>query len=210
MPIHLLSEHVASQIAAGEVVERPASVVKELVENALDAGAGTISVAQVGGGKRLIRVADDGYGIPADEVELAFERHSTSKLTSLDDLTVLGTLGFRGEALAAIAAVSRVTLVTRARSEEAGTRLRIEGSQIVEQAVGGAPAGTVVTVENLFYNVPARLKFLKTDATERRHVDDLVTRYAMAYPDVRFSLARQAFDCMALAADTGPKRVAPW
>jgi len=188
MPIHLLSEHVASQIAAGEVVERPASVVKELVENALDAGAGTISVAQVGGGKRLIRVADDGHGIPADEVELAFERHSTSKLTSLDDLTVLDTLGFRGEALAAIAAVSRVTLVTRARSEEAGTRLRIEGSQIVELAVVGAPAGTVVTVENLFYNVPARLKFLKTDATERRHVDDLVTRYAMAYPNVRFSL----------------------
>lgn len=188
MPIRVLSEEVANQIAAGEVVERPVSVVKELVENALDAGAGVVSVAQVDGGKRLIRVADDGHGIPADEVDLAFARHSTSKLAALYDLNTLTTLGFRGEALAAIAAVSRVTLVTRALDEEAGTRLRLEGGLLVDREVIGAPQGTVVTVENLFYNVPARLKFLKTDATERRHVDDLVTRYAMAYPEVRFSL----------------------
>jgi DNA mismatch repair protein MutL len=145
-------------------------------------------VAQVGGGKRLIRVADNGDGIPGDQVELAFERHSTSKLAVIEDLDTLGTLGFRGEALSAIAAVSRITMVTRARGEQAGTRLRVEGGQFVDREVVGAPQGTVVTVENLFYNVPARLKFLKTDATERRHVDDLVTRYAMAYPGVRFSV----------------------
>lgn len=188
MSIRLLSEHVASQIAAGEVVERPASVVKELVENALDAEAGVISVAQVGGGKRLIRVADDGYGIPAEEVELAFMRHSTSKLSVLEDLSTLRTLGFRGEALASIASVSRVTMVTRARGEQAGTRIRIEGGTVTHLETVGAPQGTVVTVENLFFNVPARLKFMKAETTERRHVDALVSRYAMAYPGVRFGL----------------------
>ena len=167
MPIQILSEYIASQIAAGEVVERPVSVVKELMENALDAGASSISVAQVGGGLRLIRVADDGYGFLAEDVEIAFARYSTSKLSTIDDLMALQTLGFRGEALASIAAVSRVTLVTRAVDEETGTRLRIEGGQIIDHEIIGAPQGTVVTVENLFYNVPARLKFLKTDKTER-------------------------------------------
>lgn len=188
MPIRILPETVASQIAAGEVVERPSSVVKELVENALDAGATSISVALEAGGKRLIRVADNGVGIPTDEVALAFHRHATSKIATADDLTRIQTLGFRGEALASIAAVSQVTMVTRWEGEQAGTRTRIEGGHLVGQEAIGAPQGTIVTVEHLFYNVPARLKFLKSEITERRHAYALVTRYAMAYPCVRFTL----------------------
>jgi DNA mismatch repair protein MutL len=188
MTIRILPPDVAARIAAGEVVERPASVVKELVENALDAGASHISVELLEGGKRLIRVADDGAGIPSDEVELAFHRHATSKLRSVEDLDRIATLGFRGEALASIAAVGRVTLLTRAANETMGTRLHLEGGEIVGQEVVGAPRGTLVTVENLFYNVPARLKFLKTETTERRHVSAFVSRYAMAYPEIRFTL----------------------
>ena len=190
MPIRVLSESVAAQIAAGEVIERPASVVKELVENALDAGATTVTIEVRDGGRRLIRVADDGDGIPADEVGLAFRRHSTSKLSSADDLDAIDTLGFRGEALASIASVAQVTMVTRAAGELAGSKLRLEGGQLVSLEVVGAPQGTVVGVENLFYNVPARRKFLRTDATEKRHIDLLVTRYAMAYPAVRFRLTQ--------------------
>ncbi|MBN1887945.1 MAG: DNA mismatch repair endonuclease MutL [Thermoflexales bacterium] len=189
MPIHLLSPELASQIAAGEVVERPASVVKELLENALDAGAGQVRIEVVEGGRASIRVADNGAGIPAAEVQLAFERHATSKIDSVDDLARVSSLGFRGEALASIASVSHLTCVTRARDEEVGSRLRLEGSQLVEHKSIGAPAGTLMTVEHLFYNVPARLKFLKSVSTERRHIDTLVTRYAMAYPDVRFHLS---------------------
>jgi DNA mismatch repair protein MutL len=188
MGIRILSDEVAALIAAGEVVERPASVVKELIENSLDAGAGNVSISAVGGGKRLIRVVDDGEGVPADEVELAFMRHSTSKLATAEDLTRIETLGFRGEALASIAAVSRLTMVTRWRAEEVGTRLRLEAGRVEARDMIGAPTGTVVTVENLFFNTPARLKFLKSDTTERHHIDALVTRYAMAYPGVRFAL----------------------
>src|SRR5512147_966826 len=147
MPIRILSEAVASQIAAGEVVERPASVVKELVENALDAGARSVTITIEGGGRALIRVADDGQGIPADEVELAFARHATSKLATADDLTHVTTLGFRGEALASIASVSRVALVTRSGDEPAGTQLRLEGGQPTQRASIGAPQGTVISVE---------------------------------------------------------------
>lgn len=188
MPIHILPPEVANQIAAGEVVERPASVVKELAENALDAGAQTISVEIEEGGKRLIRVSDDGCGIPADEAELAFQRYATSKLNTVHDLQRIGTLGFRGEALASIAAVSRLTLVTRAEGESGGTRLYLENGEIMEHDITGAPKGTIITIENLFYNVPARLKFLKSDTTERRHIGEIVSRYAMAYPDIRFKL----------------------
>jgi DNA mismatch repair protein MutL len=188
MPIHLLPPEVANQIAAGEVVERPASVVKELIENALDAGASHITIELDEGGKRLIRVSDNGNGIPAAEVELAFHRHATSKLWTIDDLEHIVTLGFRGEALASIASVSLVTLVTRAAGEGAGTRLRLDAGQLLSREAVGAPQGTVLSVENLFYNVPARLKFLKSDVTERGHVGGLVSRYAMAYPDVRFVL----------------------
>jgi DNA mismatch repair protein MutL len=188
MPIRILQDEVASQIAAGEVVERPSSVVKELAENALDANASqvTIQIAEVG--RRLIEVADDGQGIPASEIELATARHATSKLRSADDLFRIQTLGFRGEALASIASVSRFTLTSRAREAEAGARLRVEGGHAGPVETVGAPVGTVVRVEELFYNVPARLKFLKRDATERQQIDALVTRYALAYPSVRFHL----------------------
>jgi DNA mismatch repair protein MutL len=188
MTIHVLSGEVASQIAAGEVVERPSSVVKELVENAVDAGARDIRVEVRRGGKEFIRVSDDGCGIPSEQVELAFERHSTSKLSTADDLSHITTLGFRGEALASIAAVSRVTLVTRAEGEEVGVLLRLEGGRVEDRQPSGRPVGTTVTVESLFFNVPARRKFLRSDLTERRHVDDWVTRYAIAYPSLRFTL----------------------
>jgi DNA mismatch repair protein MutL len=189
MPIRILSEELASQIAAGEVVERPASVVKELIENALDAGAKTLTVTIEGGGRSLIRVADDGAGIPAAEVELAFARHATSKLASADDLFHLRTLGFRGEALASIASVSRVGVLTRAAGETLGTQWHLEGNSRGERRSIGAPQGTVISVENLFYNVPARLKFLKSETAERGHMAALVSRYAIAYPAVRFKLA---------------------
>jgi DNA mismatch repair protein MutL len=196
MPIQRLSELVIAQIAAGEVVERPASVVKELTENALDAGATNIQVSVAGGGRQLLRISDNGYGINAAEVEIAFARNATSKLQTAEDLITIATLGFRGEALCSIAAVAHVTCVTRHASETHGTKLVIEGGTIVSRQSVGAPAGTVITVENLFYNVPARLKFLKKDATERRLIAQIVMQMAMAYPAVRFVLeqdGREAF-----------------
>jgi len=192
MPIRVLSDQLASQIAAGEVVERPASVVKELIENALDAGAKTVNVEIRGGGRQLIQIADDGCGIPADEVETAFLRHATSKLATADDLESVSTLGFRGEALAAVAAVSQVTAVSRAEGQQAGVRLTLEGAKRVSRETVGAPQGTVIAVANLFYNVPARLKFLKSVTTEKRLIDEYVTRYALAYPDVRFRLSHDS------------------
>jgi DNA mismatch repair protein MutL len=189
MPIRVLSDQLASQIAAGEVVERPASVVKELIENALDAGAKTINVELRNGGRQLIQVADDGLGIPPDEVETAFLRHATSKLESAEDLKGVSTLGFRGEALAAIAAVSQLTAVSRAQGESSGLRLTLEGGRKVSRETVGAPQGTVIAVANLFYNVPARLNFLKSVTTEKRLIDEHVTRYALAYPGVRFRLS---------------------
>ncbi|MBW7959254.1 MAG: DNA mismatch repair endonuclease MutL [Candidatus Promineofilum sp.] len=189
MTIHVLSDQLASQIAAGEVVERPSSVVKELVENAIDAGSTTITIDIRGGGRDLIQVADNGNGMPADEIETAFQRHATSKLQSAEDLWAIRTLGFRGEALAAISAVSHTTIVSRDRQAASGTRLVLEGGIVVEREPVGAPAGTVIAVENLFYNVPARLKFLKSITTEKRLIDEFVTRYALAYPGIRFRLS---------------------
>jgi len=189
MPIRVLSEQVASQIAAGEVVERPASVVKELVENSIDADACDIRVETRAGGKKFIHVTDDGSGVPATEVALAFHRHSTSKLTTAQDLARITTLGFRGEALASIAAVSRLTFVTRTADAPLGTLLRLEGGRVVARQESGRPPGTAVTVEDLFFNVPARRKFLRTERTERRHIDAWLTRYAMAYPALRFTLS---------------------
>jgi len=188
MPIRVLSEELASQIAAGEVVERPASVVKELIENALDAGARSITITIEAAGRTLIRIADDGNGIPAAEIELAFARHATSKLAVVDDLFRIQTLGFRGEALASIASVSRVTALTRASGEATGTQLRLEAGSVIERRGVGAPQGTVISVEDLFYNVPARLKFLKSDTAERGQITSLITRYAIAYPQVRWKL----------------------
>lgn len=188
MPIHLLSPEVASQIAAGEVVERPASVVKELLENALDASAKKITIHVREAGQRLVEVSDDGCGIPAEELLLSVERHATSKLSSADDLFKIETLGFRGEALASIGSVSRMIITSRVTGSSAGGRLRVEGGQAGPLQTIGTPVGTVVAVEDLFYNVPARLKFLKHPTTERRHIDEMVTRYALAYPNVHFRL----------------------
>jgi DNA mismatch repair protein MutL len=190
MSIQILQPEVASQIAAGEVVERPASVVKELVENALDAGARTVTIRVSGAGTRSIEVSDDGSGIPADELSLAVERHATSKLKAASDLLSIRTLGFRGEALASIGSVSRLTLTSRHTLAAAGARLRIEAGQIGRVEPVGSPVGTQVQVEDLFYNVPARLKFLKHDNTERSQIDRLVSRYALAYPKVRFQLSQ--------------------
>lgn len=186
--IQILPDEVASQIAAGEVVERPASVVKELLENALDAGAHQVTVRIEQAGRRLIEVADDGNGIPPEEMLLAVMRHATSKLRSADDLFHITTLGFRGEALASIGSVARLTLLSHSRILPAGARLNVEGGHAGAVEAAGIPDGTVVRVEDLFYNVPARLKFLKQDATERQQIDGLVTRYALAYPNVRFQL----------------------
>ena len=189
MPIRLLSPEVASQIAAGEVIERPASVVKELLENSLDAGARSIAITVEEAGKKLIEVADDGSGIPSAELELAVARHATSKLARSDELFSISTLGFRGEALSSIGSVSRMTVTSRVANEEEGARLRVEGGLADPLTKVGAPVGTTVRVEDLFYNVPARLKFLKSDTTERRATDNLVTRYALAYPEKRFRLS---------------------
>jgi DNA mismatch repair protein MutL len=188
MPIKILSDEIASQIAAGEVVERPASVVKELVENALDAGAGYISIEVADAGKELIEVADDGQGIPVEELPLSVTRHATSKLASAQDLFRIATLGFRGEALASIGSVSRMTITSRRRDETMGAELIVDGGAAQDIRTVGAAAGTVVRVENLFYNVPARYKFLKTDRTEQRRIVELVEWYSLAYPEVRFNL----------------------
>jgi DNA mismatch repair protein MutL len=201
MTIRLLSSEVASQIAAGEVIERPASVVKELAENALDAGARTLTISIAEAGRALIEVADDGSGIPASELPLAVERHATSKLVQSEDLFHISTLGFRGEALASIGSVSRMTVTSRVADSPAGARLRIEGGISGRVEAVGAPVGTVVRVEDLFYNVPARLKFLKTDTTERRAIDNLVTRYALAYPHVRFKLSEEKSVSLQTAGD---------
>jgi len=189
MPIRLLSSEVASQIAAGEVIERPASVVKELLENSLDAGAHTITITVEEAGKKLIEIADDGLGIPSAELDLAVSRHATSKLVRSEDLFSILTLGFRGEALASIGSVSRMTVTSRVKKEQEGARLKVEGGKNGKPTKVGATVGTTIRVEDLFYNVPARLKFLKADVTERRAIDSLVTRYALAYPDKRFKLS---------------------
>jgi DNA mismatch repair protein MutL len=188
MPIQILPDMVVAQIAAGEVVERPASVVKELVENSLDAGARNIRIEVMGGGRRRIRVSDDGSGIATEEVGLAFYRHATSKLQTTDDLSRIQTLGFRGEALASITSVSKLTITTRHTDADVGLLMQFEGGELVRQEAVGAPTGTIITVENLFYNTPARLKFLKKENTEKRQIALFVTRYAMAYPHVRFVL----------------------
>ena len=188
MTIRLLDREVVSKIAAGEVVERPSSVVKELVENSLDAGASRINIEVKGSGVSLIRVTDNGTGIPGDEVELAFQRHATSKLTSLADLENATSLGFRGEALPSIAHISQVEFLTRSQGEIAGTYIRLQGGNVEERGKRACTQGTTVSVHGLFRNFPARLKFLKSPGTENSHIADLVTHYGLAFPDVRFTL----------------------
>ena len=186
--IRILAENVANRIAAGEVIERPASVVKELLENALDAGARSIHIEAESGGKRLIRVIDDGCGMNHDDALLAFERHATSKLQTADDLLSVATLGFRGEALPSIAAISRLRLETRALHEEQGTQVEFSGGRLLNVQPAGVPTGTSISVSDIFYCVPARRKFLKSETTELGHIASLVTHYALAHPEVRFLL----------------------
>jgi len=186
--IRILTDQVANQIAAGEVVDRPASVVKELLENSLDAGATRILVEVEGGGRKLIRIVDNGIGMVRDDALLAFERHATSKIRSSDDLLSIATLGFRGEALPSIASISRLELETRAADEASGTRIEIVGGKIFRVEDAGLPAGTTIAVRDLFFNTPARRKFLKAETTELSHVTALVTHYALAHPDKHFEL----------------------
>ena len=188
MPIRLLRSDVSSRIAAGEVIERPSSAVKELVENALDAGASRVWLEIRGGGVGYIRVTDDGAGIPANEVEVAFQRFATSKLSEVEDLDAVATLGFRGEALPSIAAVAHVEMRTRSREEDSGARIEVEDGEVKSQTTIGAPAGTTVIVQNLFRNFPARRKFLRSAASELSRIQSVVTHYALAYPEVAFEL----------------------
>jgi DNA mismatch repair protein MutL len=188
MPIRLLDSGVISRIAAGEVVERPASVVKELVENSLDAGATQISVEIKSGGLGLIRVVDNGSGIPDDQCEIAFQRHATSKIRELEDLQSIHSLGFRGEALPSIAAVAEVQMLTSQQAAPAGTFLELSGGEIISHQAQARAAGTTITVHNIFRNVPARLKFMKSNLAEGGRVAEVVTQYALAYPEVRFVL----------------------
>ena len=186
--IHRLPVNLANQIAAGEVIERPASVVKELVENALDAGARRINIAVELGGKKLIRVEDDGVGMEPEDARLAIERHATSKIASQDDLAAIRTLGFRGEALPSIASVSRFQLRTRFRGTDTGTEVRVEAGAVVSVREVGAPEGTCIDVADIFFNLPARRKFLKSDQAESSQISRLVTQMALGYPEVGFVL----------------------
>src|SRR5438270_2136200 len=206
--IHVLPDQVANKIAAGEVVERPASVVKELLENALDAGARRIRIVVEAGGKKLIHVTDDGCGMLRDDALLAFERHATSKIKDPDDLLNIATLGFRGEALPSIASVSRLTLETKSPDENAGTKIEIAGGKILRVDEAGLPAGTSIEVRDLFFNLPARKKFLKAESTELSHIASLVTHYALAHPDLPFELHSAANALLMAPAVAGyPERV---
>src|SRR5215204_7580500 len=186
--IHCLPVDLANQIAAGEVVERPASVIKELVENSIDAGARRITITAEFGGKKQVRVEDDGEGMDPDDARLAIERHATSKIRRADDLAAIMTLGFRGEALPSIASVSHFVLRTRARGHDSGTEIRVNGGAVASVAEVGAPEGTLVEVADLFYNLPARRKFLKSDSAESAQVSRVVTQLALCYPEIGFSL----------------------
>ena len=205
--IRVLSDQVANQIAAGEVVERPASVVKELLENSLDAGATRVRIEVEGGGRKLIRIVDNGHGMVRDDALLAFERHATSKLHTSDDLLSIRTLGFRGEALPSIASVSRLTLQTRALENDAGTEVEIAGGNMLRVEDAGMPPGTTIAVRDLFYNTPARRKFLKSEQTELGHIAALVTHYALAHPSRHFELhsATQALLVAPAVGSTGDR-----
>jgi DNA mismatch repair protein MutL len=201
--IRILSDNIANKIAAGEVVERPASVVKELLENSLDAGATDLRVAIEAGGRRLIRVADNGCGMLRDDALLAFERHATSKLSDIKDLNAIATLGFRGEALPSIASVSRLLLETRSAEEQSGTTVEIAGGKIIRCDEMAAPPGTTISVRDLFYNVPARRKFLRSEQTELAHIASLVTHYSLAHPSRSFELTHGANELLSVSPVAG-------
>jgi DNA mismatch repair protein MutL len=198
--IRLLPDHVSNQIAAGEVVERPASVAKELVENAIDAGAARIVIDVESGGRRLLKVSDDGEGMVRDDALLAFERHATSKISTTEDLNSIATLGFRGEALASIASVARVELISRVEDAAAATRVVIEGGRMRDVKDAAHPRGTTLSVRDLFFNVPARRKFLRSEATETFHLTNLVTHYALAHPEISFSLTNNGREILRVAS----------
>jgi DNA mismatch repair protein MutL len=198
--IRVLADHVANQIAAGEVVERPASVAKELVENSIDAGAKRITIEIEAGGRRLLKVSDDGEGMVRDDAVLAFERHATSKIRITDDLIAIGTLGFRGEALASIASVAKVELTTSTEGASAGTRVTIEGGRMRDVKDAAHPRGTTIAVRDLFFNVPARRKFLRSEATETFHLTNLVTHYALAHPEIAFTFVNNGRDVVRAVA----------
>ncbi len=205
--IQLLPDHVANQIAAGEVVQRPASVIKELLENAIDAYAQNIQVVVKDAGKTLIQVVDDGAGMSLTDARMCFERHATSKIKSAEDLFSLNTKGFRGEALASIAAIAHVELKTKPEDEEVGTCIKIEGSKITSQEPCVTPKGTSLCVKNLFYNIPARRNFLKSDAVELRHIIDEFQRVAMAHPSIAFSLFHNSGELFQLPATNHRQRI---
>ena len=210
MPIHILADEVASQIAAGEVVERPASVVKELAENALDAGARHLRIELEQGGKTSISASDDGAGMNREDAVLALDRHATSKIARAEDLEAIVTHGFRGEALPSIASVSHLTLRTRTAQDGAGTEIKVNAGIVSSVREVGMPAGTTIEVSDLFYNLPARRKFLKSDAAESAQVSRMVTQLALAYPEVGFTLmsgARKVLQTVALGGAIPPD---PW
>src|SRR5436190_11251991 len=198
--IRVLPDHISNLIAAGEVVERPASVAKELVENAIDAGATRIAIDDSSGGRRMLKIIDDGEGMIRDDAVLAFERHATSKIKGADDLNAIATLGFRGEALASIASVARVELVTRTDDSSAGTRVLIDGGRMRDVKDAAHPRGTTIVVRDLFFNTPARRKFLRSEATERYHLTNLVTHYALAHPELHFTLTNNGRETLRVAA----------
>ena len=205
--IQLLPEHVANQIAAGEVVQRPASVVKELIENSIDAGATNIKLILIDAGKTLIQVIDNGKGMSATDAKLSFERHATSKIKAADDLFQLQTKGFRGEAMASIAAISHVEMKTKQDSDELGNHIRIEGSKISYQGMTNSPSGTNIAVKNLFFNIPARRNFLKSDAIETRHIVDEFQRVSLAHPEISFSLHHNGNEIYHLKTSNLKKRI---
>src|SRR3989441_10492933 len=197
--IRVLPDQIVNQIAAGEVVERPASVAKELVENAIDAHATRISIEIEAGGRRLLKGSDDGEGMTRDDAVLAFERHATSKISRAEDLNGIATLGFRGEALASIASVARVELVTKTEDASAGTRVVIEGGRMRDVKDAAHPRGTTVVMRDLFFNVPARRKLLRSEATESFHLTNLVTHYALAHPEIAFTLVNNGREILRAA-----------
>ena len=205
--IQLLPDHVANQIAAGEVVQRPSSVVKELLENAIDAGATSIKLIVKDAGKTLIQVIDDGKGMSVTDARLSFERHATSKIKTADDLFNLNTKGFRGEALASIAAIAHVELKTKQENDDVGTQIRIEGSEVVSQEVIATPKGTSLSVKNLFFNIPARRNFLKSNAVETRHIIDEFNRISLTHPSINFTMYHNGSEIFNLSSSNLRQRI---
>src|SRR5687767_3711277 len=197
--IKVLPDNLVNQIAAGEVVERPASVVKELVENSIDAGATRIQIDIELGGRRLMRVQDDGEGMTRDDAVLAFERHATSKISVPDDLGRIGTLGFRGEALASIASVAKVALITKTESDIAATAVTIEGGRLLDVRDAARDTGTTIAIRDLFFNTPARRKFMRSEATENYHLAAIVTHYALAHPEIAFTMTNNGREVLRVA-----------